>query len=314
MGAASLAAATPLPPPGRACDTGHILPGHPVGHNACVYADLLAGAVAAAEAGADRLEPYFRQGGLDARWKGKNDLVTRADNESEEAILAEIRRRFPDHSILAEEGGASGGQGDYQWIVDPLDGTSNFLQGLPIYCVSVACRHGDELVAGVILDPQGGNRFSAARGAGATWNGAPMRVSDAPGLAGGFVATGYPFRSKATLDLYLAAFREVFQHVRSLRRCGAAALDLAYTAAGVYDGFFEFRLSAWDIAAGALLIREAGGTITDLDGGRRYLETGNVIAGGAAVHGELLTVVARHADEDLLDAVDPQPVPETSPC
>jgi myo-inositol-1(or 4)-monophosphatase len=279
-----------------------------------VYGDLLEGAVAAAEAGADRVEPYFRRGGLDARWKGKNDPVTRADRESEEAILAEIRGRFPQHSILAEEGGASGGQADYQWIVDPLDGTSNFLQGLPIYGISVACRHGDELVAGVVLDPQGGNRFSAARGAGATWNGAPMKVSDRAGLAGGFVATGYPFRSKAALDLYLASFREVFQHVRSLRRCGAAALDLAYTAAGVYDGFFEFRLSAWDIAAGAVLIREAGGAVTDLDGGGRFLETGNVIAGGIAVHRELLAVIGEHADEDRLEAADPLPVAEPLPC
>lgn len=268
----------------------------------------------AAEAGADRLSPYFRHDGLEANWKGKNDVVTRADRESEEAIVGTIRRRFPEHSILAEEGGASGGEADYQWIVDPLDGTSNFLQGLPIYAVSVACRHGDEIVAGVILDPQGGNSFNAARGAGATWNGAPMAVSDRPGLSGGFVATGYPFRSKATLDLYLGAFREVFQHVRSLRRCGAAALDLAYTAAGVYDGFFEFRLSAWDIAAGALLIREAGGSVTDLDGGERFLDTGSVIAGGAAVHRELLTLVGRHADEARLEAVDPLPVAEPSKC
>jgi myo-inositol-1(or 4)-monophosphatase len=279
-----------------------------------VYGELLEGAVAAAEAGADRLAGFFRQGGLEARWKGKNDVVTRADRESEEAILGEIRRRFPAHSILAEEGGTSGGEGDYQWIVDPLDGTSNFLQGLPIYGVSVACRHGDELVAGVILDPQGGNRFSAALGAGASWNGSPMRVSERGALTDGFIATGYPFRTKGTLDLYLAAFREVFQHVRSMRRCGAAALDLAYTAAGVYDGFFEFRLSAWDIAAGAVLIREAGGRITDLDGGGRYLETGNVIAGGPAVHHELLAAIGRHADESRLDAVDAQLMPEPSPC
>ncbi len=279
-----------------------------------MYEELLEGAVAAAEAGAGRLAPYFRGAGLDTRWKGRSDLVTRADDESEAAILGEIRRRYPSHAILAEEDGASGGQADYQWIVDPLDGTSNFVQGLPIYAVSVACRRGDEIVAGVILDPQGGNRFCAALGGGATWNGAPMTVSEHPELAGGFVATGYPFRSKATLELYLGVFREVFQQVRSLRRCGAAALDLAYTAAGVYDGFFEFRLSAWDIAAGALLIREAGGVVTDLDGGGRFLETGSVIAGGAAVHRELLAAVARHADEGRLQAVDPLPVAEPSPC
>ena len=279
-----------------------------------MYADLLEGAVAAAEAGADRLTPVFRQGELEARWKGRNDLVTRADHESEAAILGEIRRRFPEHSILAEEGGASGGQADYQWIVDPLDGTSNFYQGLPIWGISVACRHRDEMVAGVILDPEGGNRFAAARGGGATWNGAPMRVSERPGLARGFIATGYPFRSKRALDLYLGAFREVFHHVRSLRRCGSAALDLAYTAAGVFDGFFELRLSIWDIAAGAVLVREAGGVMTDLDGGGRYLERGSVIAGGPAVHRELLAAVQIHVDEERLQAVDPLPVEETSTC
>jgi myo-inositol-1(or 4)-monophosphatase len=279
-----------------------------------VYAELLEGAVAAAEAGADRVQPYFRRSGLDARWKDRSDLVTRADEESEAAILDEIRRRYPSHAILAEEDGASGGEADYQWIVDPLDGTSNFYQGLPIYAISVACRRGDEIVAGVILDPQGGNRFCAALGGGATWNGAPMGVSERGELAGGFVATGYPFRSRATLEIYLAVFREVFQQVRSLRRCGAAAVDLAYTAAGVYDGFFEFRLAPWDIAAGALLIREAGGVVTDLDGGNRFMETGSVIAGGAAVHRELLAAVGRHADESRLQAVDPLPLAEPSPC
>jgi myo-inositol-1(or 4)-monophosphatase len=284
------------------------------GHNRAVYAELLEGAIAAAEAGASRLAHFFRGEGLDARWKGKNDVVTLADNESEAAILEEIRRLYPEHSILAEEGGVSGGQADYQWLVDPLDGTSNFLQGLPVYAVSVACRKGDEIVAGVILDPEGSNRFAAFLGGGATWNDAPMRVSRRPGLAGGFVATGYPFRTKATLDLYLAAFREVFMQVRSIRRCGAAAVDLAYTAAGVYDGFFEFRLSAWDIAAGALLIREAGGVVTDLDGGGRYLDTGSVIAGSASVHAELLAAIGRHADEERLEAVDPLRVGEASQC
>ncbi len=277
--------------------------------------ELLEGAVAAAEAGAARLAHYFRRDGLEADWKGKNDLVTRADRDSEEAVLGEIRRRFPSHAILAEEGGASGGDGDYRWIVDPLDGTSNFLQGLPIYAVSVACLDRAGIAAGVVLDPEGGNRFTAVRGGGAEWNGRPMRVSQQAGLDGAFVATGYPFRSKATLDVYLAAFREVFVHVRSLRRCGAAALDLAYTAAGVYDGFFEFRLSAWDIAAGALLIQEAGGVVSDLDGDRRYLATGNVLAGGGAVHAELLAAVGRHASEELLDRLSPVERPvEVPPC
>jgi myo-inositol-1(or 4)-monophosphatase len=195
-----------------------------------------------------------------------------------------------------------------------LDGTTNFLQGLPVYCVSVACRRGDELLAGVVLDPQGDNLFAAAAGAGATWNGRPMRASPHPGLGGSFLATGFPFRAHGALDAYLAAFREVFLAAKAIRRCGAAALDLAYTAAGVYDGFFEFRLSPWDLGAGALLVREAGGRITDLDGGPRFLDAGNVVAGGPAVHPELLAVVRRHASEDELDRRSPVARPVASPA
>ena len=222
----------------------------------------------AAPRGADVIRRYFRREDLVIDRKGTNDFVTQADHESEAAVLAEIRRRFPDHRILAEEGsGAGEGKGDYQWLIDPLDGTTNFLQGLPVYCVSVACRRGDELLAGVVHDPEGGNVFTATRGGGAFWNGRPMRVSAPRGSGGAFLATGYPFRALPTLDLYLAIFRDVFQQAKAIRRCGSAALDLAYTAAGVYDGFFEFRLSPWDIGAGVLLIEEAGGVVTDLDGG-----------------------------------------------
>jgi myo-inositol-1(or 4)-monophosphatase len=265
---------------------------------AAMHEDLLETAIAASRAGAAVLDRYFR--------KGQNDYVTRADQESEEAIVAEILRRHPDHRILAEEGGASrGGNGEHEWLIDPLDGTTNFLQGLPVYCVSIACRHGDRLLAGVVQDPQGGNLFAAAAGSGATWNGRPMTASRAAGLQGAFLATGYPFRAHAALDTYLAVFREVFLQAKAIRRCGAAALDLAYTAAGVYDGFFEFRLSPWDIGAGVLLIAEAGGRVSDLDGGAGYFGGGNIVAGGAAVHGELLAAVQRHASEALLSTLDP---------
>src|SRR3954469_14704012 len=263
--------------------------------------ELLDTALAAAAAGAAVVSRYFRRGNLDIRQKGENDFVTRADKESEEAIVRTILSRHPDHRILAEEGGASVGRGgSYEWVIDPLDGTTNFLQGLPVYCVSVACRRGSELLAGVIHDPEGKNVFAAAAGAGATWNGRPMRVSAQGGLKGAFLATGYPFRAHATLDLYLAAFREAFLRAKAIRRCGAAALDLAYTAAGVYDGFFEFRLSPWDIAAGILLVREAGGRVTDLDGGQGFFRSGNVVAGGPGVQPELLAAVGRHASEEAL--------------
>jgi myo-inositol-1(or 4)-monophosphatase len=268
-----------------------------------MHDDLLQTALAAADAGSRIVTRYFRDAGLEVRRKGENDFVTQADKESEAAILAEIRRRFPDHRILAEEGsGAGQGHGDYEWLIDPLDGTTNFLHGLPVFCVSIACRQGDELLAGVIQDPEGNNLFAAARGGGATWNGRRMAVSGQDGLKGSFLATGYPWRALPTLDLYLGIFRDVFPLSKAIRRCGAAALDLAYTAAGVYDGFFEFRLSPWDVGAGILLVREAGGRVTDTDGGEQgSFVSGNVVAGGPAVPRELLAIVQRHASEEAIE-------------
>jgi myo-inositol-1(or 4)-monophosphatase len=268
---------------------------------------LLETAIAAARAGSAVVKRYFRSAGLEIDRKGENDFVTQADRESEAAVLAEIHGRFPDHRILAEEGGGAGlgGASDCQWLIDPLDGTTNFLQGLPVYCVSVACRRGDELLVGAIDDPEGGNLFTAVRGGGAFWNGRPMAVSSRAGLQGAFLATGYPFRALPTLDVYLEIFRDVFRHAKAIRRCGSAALDLAYTAAGVYDGFFEFRLSPWDIGAGILMIQEAGGRVTDLDGGSGYFTGGNIVSGGGAVHRELLEVVRRHASEAEIDRLNP---------
>lgn len=271
-----------------------------------MYDELVDAAVAAAREGARVLLRHFGDSALEVRAKGHHDFVTRADHESEERLVAAVRRRFPDHHILAEEGGFDEGTAsEYQWYIDPLDGTSNFMQGLPVFSISIACRRGDEMVAGVVLDPLGENLFTAARGSGARWNGRPMRVSGRAALAGAFLATGYPFRTRAALDIYLEAFRAVFLEARSIRRCGSAALDLAYTAAGVYDGFFELRLSPWDVAAGALLIREAGGVVTDLDGGDSYFATGNLIAGGPGVHRQLLATVSAIVDEQRMQAIDP---------
>jgi myo-inositol-1(or 4)-monophosphatase len=277
------------------------------------YDELRDKAVGAARAGAAVLLGYFEasasldDGFLGIEDKGKYDYVSKADRESEAAILAEIRRYFPEHHVLAEESGLSAtGSGDYQWLVDPLDGTTNFLQGLPVFCISVACRKGDEVVAGAVLDPVTDHLFTAAAGGGARHNGRPIRASDRDGLEGAFLATGYPWRARAALSQYLGAFHDLFLKARSIRRCGAAALDLAWTAAGVYDGFFEFRLSPWDIAAGVLLVREAGGRITDLDGREGFPEGGNVLAGGARVQPALLELVRRHADEATLDRLVPR--------
>lgn len=294
------------------------------------YARELAVALEAVEAGARVLRHYFRSGNLDIRQKQANDFVTRADEESEKAILRVIRGAFPDHGVLAEESGRSirprspGSEGpgeegaSYEWIIDPLDGTSNFLQGLPVFCISIACRRitatSGRIVVGVVLDPLGGNLFSATHGGGARWNGEPMKVSDRPGLEGAFLSTGYPFRAKKALDLYLDLFRALFFRARGIRRCGAAALDLAYTAAGVYDGFFEFRLSPWDVAAGCLLLTEAGGVLTDLDGGSDFFGldfaegkgfAGNVLAAPPKIHRELLATVAELTNEADLAALSP---------
>jgi myo-inositol-1(or 4)-monophosphatase len=270
-----------------------------------LYEELRDTAVDAARAGAEVLGRWFGQA-LEVGLKGENDFVTRADRESEAAVAAVIRGRFPGHHLLGEEGIAQGGgSGDVQWLIDPLDGTTNFLHGLPIFSVSIACRRGSDLVAAAVLDPVGANLFTATRGGGAFWNGRRMRASGRQGLDAALLATGYPFRAKSALPLYLEIFSAVFAHTGAIRRCGSAALDLAHTAAGVYDGFFEFRLSPWDIAAGALLVVEAGGGICDLDGGGRYLEGGNVLAGGPEVLPALQRLVARHADEAALDRLVP---------
>ena len=269
---------------------------------------LLETARRAADAGARILTDYFRSDRLRVDVKEKNDFVTQADRESEAALVDEILARHRDHRILAEEGTEhAAATSDFEWVIDPLDGTTNFLQGLPVWAVSIACRRGTEVLAGVVLDPCGGNRFEAAKGGGAFWNGRPMRVSARESLAGAFLATGYPFRAHAALDLYLELFRAVFQRARAIRRCGAAALDLAYTAAGVYDGFFELRLSPWDIAAGALLIEEAGGTLTDLDGGSGSLRSGNVLAAPKGVGRDLVECArAAGATERRLDELVPR--------
>ena len=271
-------------------------------------AQLVEAAESAARAGAEVLRRWFRSGRLEVGVKGANDFVTQADRESEAAIVRELLARYPDHRILAEEGTVhAGATSEIEWVLDPLDGTTNFLQGLPVWAISIACRRGPELLAGVVLDPEGGNLFAAARGGGATWNGRPMRVSSRAALDGAFLATGYPFRARAALGLYLKMFEEVFRGARAIRRCGAAALDLAYTAAGVYDGFFEFRLSPWDVAAGALLVTEAGGVLSDFDGGDDWLASGNVLAGAPGVHAGLVAAArACGAGERALDELVPR--------
>ena len=229
--------------------------------------------------------------------KARNDLVTAADLASERVIMEAIRGRFPDHSILSEEAGRSTPTDNGPtWIIDPLDGTTNFVHGIPQFAISIGVAVEGRIEFGVILDPCKNDVFSAARNRGARWNGKDCHVSERKGVAGALLATGFPFKAHRLLDPYLAIFRDVFLRCKAIRRPGAAALDLAYTACGLFDGFFEFQLSAWDIAAGSVLVEEAGGVITGMDGGSDYLESGNVVCGPPGVHRELLEVVASHRE------------------
>jgi myo-inositol-1(or 4)-monophosphatase len=253
---------------------------------------------AVARIGAGALMPYWRAlAPHEINEKSRNDLVTAADRAAESAILGEIERRFPGHAVLAEESGwTRRGVERPTWIVDPLDGTTNFVHGIPQFAVSVGVAVGDRVDAGVILDPIKDDVFRAGRGVGATWNGGPCRATSRPGLEGALVATGFPFKAHELLDPYLAIFKDVFLRCKAIRRPGAAALDLAYTACGLFDGFFEFRLSPWDVAAGSLLVEEAGGSVSDKDGGADFLATGDVVCGSPGVHAELVEVLRSRRD------------------
>jgi myo-inositol-1(or 4)-monophosphatase len=258
---------------------------------------LLAIAMTAAQRGGEVLRRYFRA--IDpaaVTEKSQNDFVSTADRASEAVIAAYLQERTPPLGLLAEESGASGAPGS-RWVVDPLDGTANFVRAFPHFAVSVALVADGTLEVGAIYDPMRDDLFSVARGGGAFCNGQRLRVTSRAGLAGGFLTTGFPFRVHRHLDTYLRVFRDLFLRVAAIRRPGAAALDLAHTAAGVFDGFFEFCLSPWDIAAGALLVREAGGVVTNLDGGPDIFSNGNVVAAAAGVHPELLAVIRQHCGE-----------------
>lgn len=223
--------------------------------------------------------------------KQHNDFVTNIDHLAEQEIIQHIRHLYPYHGILAEEGGRIKGDDDYVWIIDPIDGTTNFIHGFPHFSVSIAVQYKGRLEHGVIYDPVKDELFTATRGSGAFLNDHRIRVSQQLHLAGSLIGTGFPFRHPELLDTYLKMFKKVSLEVAGIRRAGSAALDLAYVAAGRLDGFWEFKLSPWDIAAGAILIREAGGLISDFDGAEAFLETGNVAAGTPKVFKGLLKVL-----------------------
>ncbi len=223
--------------------------------------------------------------------EGKRDLVTEADKQSEKIIVDAIQSRFPDHRILAEEGTSTGGSGAYRWIIDPLDGTTNFAHQYPLYCVSIAVERANELLIGVVYAPYMDELFVAVKGRGATLNGAPMRASGVTELIGGLLCTGFPYRLDGPTN-NLSNWGNFVLRTQATRRDGAAALDLCYVAAGRFDGFWELNLQPWDMAAGALMVQEAGGTISNPYGDAYRVDGNDIVASNGHLHSLMLDVLA----------------------
>ena len=219
--------------------------------------------------------------------KRRNDFVSEIDKLAEQAIIETVRKTHPGHGFLGEETGRHGGD-EYVWIIDPLDGTTNFLHGFPAFAVSIAIQHKGRLEHGVIYDPVRQELFCASRGDGATLDGKKIRVTSPKGLEGTLIGTGFPFLEHQDVDAFMAMLRTIILKTAGVRRAGAASLDLAWVAAGRLDGFWEMGLKPWDMAAGALLVQEAGGIVGGIDGGTEFMESGNVVAGGRKVFAALV--------------------------
>jgi len=248
---------------------------------------------AARQAGDIIVRHLDRAGHLDVQAKGLNDYVSEVDRQAEDRIIETIRHSYPDHGILAEESGASGSD-EHLWIIDPLDGTTNFLHGFPQFAVSIAYQHKGRLENAVIYDPMRQEMFTASRGRGAMLNERRIRVSKQSKLDGALLGTGFPFREHEHIDVYIDIFRDLMKKTAGIRRPGAAALDLAYLAAGRLDGFWEFGLKPWDMAAGVLLIQEAGGLVSDHAGGHDFMQTGNIVCGNPKLFKEILKTIHAH--------------------
>ncbi len=253
---------------------------------------------AARRAGDVIVRSLDRVGTLVVSEKGRNDFVSEVDRAAEQALIAAIRKSYPAHGFLAEESGAAPGD-DYTWVIDPLDGTTNFLHGFPQFAVSVACRHRGRAEVAVVFDPLRGELFTAERGGGTQLDGRRLRVSQRQDLDGALIGTGFPYReNRRWLKAYLAMLECVMQATAGVRRPGAASLDLAYVAAGRLDAFWEFGLSPWDTAAGNLLITEAGGRVGSLAGGD-YADGGHILAGSPKVYAALARLLAPFLDDEL---------------
>ena len=257
-----------------------------------MHAMLNVAVMAARQGGNSLIRNMNKLEKLKVESKGRNDFVSDADLAAEREVIETIQRHYPDHAIQAEESGTSGAS-DYVWIIDPLDGTTNYLHGFPVFCVSVALAHKGRVEHGVVYDPLRQELFTASRGQGAQLDGRKIRVSGRTDLAMALIGTGFPYRaSNESMGPYMNMLSNAMEHSSGIRRPGAAALDLAYVAAGRLDAFWETGLMPWDMAAGSLLIREAGGIISALDGGENYLDSGHVLCGSPRIYRELAKLFA----------------------
>jgi len=256
-------------------------------------AQLEEAAMAAARRAGAVLRRRFRpRERIQVETKGMHDFVTEVDREAEAAVVAYVRANFPGHTILAEEGSPAQQAGGMRWVVDPLDGTTNFIHGVPTFAVSVAVEDASGVLAGAVFDPVHEEMFHAHRGGGARLNGDTIACTRPASLEDALIATGFPFRELSRLPGYLTVFERFVRSTAGLRRAGSASLDLVYTACGRYDGFFEVGLSRWDIAAGTLLVQEAGGIVTDIVGGTNYLEAGDLVAAGPTLQAAMVAITS----------------------
>lgn len=265
---------------------------HPILNIAVKAARRAAGIINRASLDIDKLTVAVKQ---------QSDFVTEVDKAAENAIIEVLQEAYPSYGILAEESGNAGTAPDaeYQWIIDPLDGTTNFIHGFPQYAISIGLAHKGIMVHGLVFDPNRNELFTASKGGGAFMNEKRIRVSKRVRLDQALIGTGFPYRVFDHVDSYLAIFKEVAQKTAGMRRPGAATLDLAWVACGRMDGFWELGLSPWDMAAGSLLVSEAGGLVGDLSGESAYMTTGNLVGGNPKVFSQLLQVIAPHLTTKL---------------
>jgi myo-inositol-1(or 4)-monophosphatase len=231
----------------------------------------------------------------EVHYKGEINLVTEADKMSEDLIIAAINSNFPDHGILSEESPAQNSQAKQRWIIDPLDGTTNYAHGYPVFCVSIALENEGVIVLGVIYDPLREDMFVAERGKGAYLNGKKLKVSPTATLSRSLLATGFPYDIRMSKDNNLNYFNLMAMEAQAIRRAGAAALDLAYLACGRFDGFWELKLMPWDMAAGCLMVEESGGVISDMSGGKWNISSPNVLVSNGLIHEQMISVFKRTA-------------------